>query len=151
MTFARDDARQRDRRADGKIEAARDQHERLPDGDDREERGVAENIEDIDDAVEVRLDERHHDDDDQEQERQQPGAGQPLAEPGRQTLAGAGFDGRDAHRAAAAAGSSSLKKDASTLLSVFCLALQLGHDAALMHHIESIGQRKRLWEAPKRR
>ncbi len=106
--------------ADGKIEAARDQHERLPTGDDCQERGVAENIEDINNAVEMRLNERHHDDDDEEQERQQPGPREPLAKPSRETLAWPRIQWpRRSSRGRRRGASSSLKKDASTLLSVF--------------------------------
>ncbi len=80
-----DDARERDRGADGKVDPARHDHEQLPEGEDRDHRGLGEDVADVPAREEDRG--RQSDDHDQEQqdqrrpgaERPQPGLQQPVA------------------------------------------------------------------------
>ena len=67
-----DDARERDRRADGEVDAPRDDHEQLTERDDGDHRGLREDVADVAARQEDR---RRQGDDDDQQEQDQGGAG----------------------------------------------------------------------------
>ena len=100
-----------------KVKAAGDQNQRLPAGDNSQKRGVAQDIENVDHAVEIRLDDRHHHHDQHKQERQKSRPRNRVADPRQRSFRGTRCESRGAHWAATGA-ASSLKKDASTLPSV---------------------------------